>query len=68
VDDTPDEALAGITMPTLVVCGVDDHDNGSAPELAKMLPDARYAEVPGNHMSSVTKPEFGTAIADFLKT
>jgi pimeloyl-ACP methyl ester carboxylesterase len=67
VDDTPGEALAAITMPTLVVCGADDHDNGSAVELAQTLPDARYAEVPGNHMSSVTKPEFGDAIAGFLQ-
>ncbi len=67
VDDTPAEALAAITMPTLVVCGADDHDNGSAAELAQTLPDARYAEVPGNHMSSVTKPEFGDAIVAFLQ-
>ncbi len=54
------------TMRTLVVCGSEDQDNGSAPELASILHDAEYAEVPGNHMSSVTKPEFGEAIARFL--
>ena len=59
-------ALAGITMPVLVVCGVDDDDNGSAPDLAAALPDGRYVEIPGNHMSSVTRPELGTAIRDFL--
>lgn len=67
VDDTKVEALAGIGMPTLVVCGGDDRDNGSAVELAETLPHARYAEVPGNHMSSVTKPEFGEAMAAFLQ-
>ena len=66
VDDTPVEALAAITMPTLVVCGGDDRDNGSAPALAKVLPNACYVEVPGNHMSSVTKPEFAKAISGFL--
>jgi len=66
VDDTPAEALDAITMPTLVVCGDNDRDNGSAPDLAKALPDARYVEVPGTHMSSVTKPELGAAIAAFL--
>jgi len=30
------------------------------------LPDATLYEVPGTHMSSVTKPELGQAIADFL--
>jgi pimeloyl-ACP methyl ester carboxylesterase len=66
VDDTPPDALAGITMPTLVVCGADDRDNGSAPALAQALPDARYAEVPGTHMSSVTQKELGAAMLAFL--
>jgi pimeloyl-ACP methyl ester carboxylesterase len=66
VDDTPPEALAAITMPSLVVCGADDDDNGSAPALAAALPDGTYAEVPGTHMSSVTQPQFGEVITDFL--
>ena len=66
VADVSPEALRRVTMPTLVVCGADDGDNGSAPALAAALPDGHYAEVPGNHMSSVTKPEFGEAIARFL--
>jgi pimeloyl-ACP methyl ester carboxylesterase len=53
-------------MPTLVVCGAEDDDNGSAEELANVLPHAVFEEVPGTHMSSVTKPEFGEAIAGFL--
>lgn len=64
--DTPPEALAAITMPTLVVCGEDDQDNGSAPELAALLADARLATIPGTHMSSVTEPALGEAIASFL--
>ncbi|MBW8754752.1 MAG: alpha/beta fold hydrolase [Sphingomonadales bacterium] len=66
VDDTSVEALAGVTMPTLVVCGAEDRDNGSAPALAEALPDARYVEVPGTHMSSVTRRELGEAIVRFL--
>ena len=58
--------LKAFTMPTLVVCGSEDDDNGSAEELADALPNAMFKEVPGTHMSSVTKPEFGAAIADFL--
>jgi pimeloyl-ACP methyl ester carboxylesterase len=58
--------LKAFTMPTLVVCGSEDDDNGSAAELAEALPRAVFREVPGTHMSSVTKPEFGAAIADFL--
>lgn len=58
--------LANVTMPTLVVCGDEDQDNGSAAELAALLPNATYVEVPGTHMGSVTKPELGRAIADWL--
>jgi pimeloyl-ACP methyl ester carboxylesterase len=58
--------LEAFTMPTLVVCGDRDDDNGSAEELANILPHATFREVPGTHMSSVTKPEFGEVIADFL--
>lgn len=58
--------LDAFVMPTLVVCGSEDDDNGSAEELANVLPNAIYREVPGTHMSSVTKPEFGEAIAAFL--
>jgi pimeloyl-ACP methyl ester carboxylesterase len=60
------EWLKAFTMPTLVVCGSEDDDNGSAEELAAALPNAVFEEVPGTHMSSVTKPELGEAIARFL--
>ncbi len=63
---TPIETLRTLTTPTLVVCGKDDTDNGSAPDLAATLPHARYVEVPGNHMSAVTMPELGVAMRDFL--
>lgn len=66
VDDTSPDALSGVAMPTLVVCGAQDDDNGSAPALAQALPDARYVEVPGTHMSSVAQRELGTAIVEFL--
>jgi pimeloyl-ACP methyl ester carboxylesterase len=64
--DTGEEMLRGMTMPTLVVSGADDHDNGSAEALAALLPDGRYVAVSGNHMSAVTRPDLGRAIADFL--
>ena len=64
--DTPREELERIAIPTLVLSGSEDRDNGSSEELAELLPDARYVEVPGNHMSAVTKPDLGRAIANFL--
>lgn len=64
---TPPEEVARFSWPTLVVNGVDDDDNGSAAALAGLLPNARLVEIPGNHMSCVTKAELGRAIADFLQ-
>jgi len=64
--DTPVATVRAIAQPTTVICGVDDQDNGPASELADALPDGRLVEVPGNHMSAVTKPELGRAIADAL--
>ena len=58
--------LSEIKMPTALICGIEDEDNGSAEDLAALLPDARYIAVPGGHLNSVTKPEFGEAIAGFL--
>jgi pimeloyl-ACP methyl ester carboxylesterase len=67
-EDTFMDWLGKFTMPTLVVCGSEDQDNGSAEELAAALPNATFREVPGTHMSSVTKPEIGEAIASFLSS
>jgi pimeloyl-ACP methyl ester carboxylesterase len=67
VDDTSPEDLSAVTMPTLVVCGDKDRDNGSPQALAGALPDARFEEVPGTHMNSVTEPALGEAIARFLE-
>jgi pimeloyl-ACP methyl ester carboxylesterase len=64
--DTPREALTRIKTPTLVLIGAEDDDNGSGEALAAALPKGRYVTVPGNHMSAVTKPQLGTAMAEFL--
>lgn len=64
--DTPAEVIAGFRQPTAIICGADDDSNGSAHELADILPDTRYIEVPGNHMNAVTRKELGQAMADFL--
>ena len=65
-----EDAFAGwiraFTMPTLVISGDEDDDNGSAEELANVMPNATFREVPGTHMTSITKPEFGEEIARFL--
>jgi pimeloyl-ACP methyl ester carboxylesterase len=67
MDTDPDE-LDRVDMPTLVVCGENDQDNGSAERLAHALPDAHYVTVPGTHMSSVTEAALSEAMAAFLAT
>lgn len=64
--DTPREDIAAIAQPTEVICGADDRDNGVAQDLADVLPNGRYVEIPGNHMNAVTRKELGQAIVEFL--
>lgn len=58
--------LADVTAPTLVICGERDQDNGSACDLAALLADETYVEVPGGHLDSATKAELGNGIVSFL--
>ena len=64
--DTSEAELDRIAMPTLIVSGAEDDDNGSSEALAARLHDGRFSAVPGNHMSAVTKPDLGLAMARFL--
>ena len=64
--DTPREEIAAIAQPVLVLAGEEDDDNGNHDALADLIPDAKLVETPGGHMSAVTKPELGQAIAEFL--
>ena len=66
VDDIAFADLEKITVPTAVICGDKDGDNGSPQDLVQALPDGRYLEIPGTHMSSVTEADLGIAIRDFL--
>jgi pimeloyl-ACP methyl ester carboxylesterase len=64
--DTDKADLAAMETPIGVLCGVDDDDNGSAEALADLLPNGQLITIPGNHMSAVTRREFGAAILAFL--
>ena len=66
VADLSPEDLAAVTMPTLVVCGDKDRDNGSPQKLVDALPNGRLHEIPGTHMGSVTEPALGEAVLRFL--
>lgn len=64
--DTREDELRALDLPVAVICGTEDSDNGSAKDLADSLPSGKMISIPGNHMSAVTKPEFGQAMATFL--
>ena len=66
VDDIALSELSRITMPTMVLIGDEDRDNGSPERLADALPDAFVETSPGSHMSSVLKPDLHAAIVRFL--
>ena len=66
VDDIALSELTRITMPTMVLIGDEDRDNGSPERLAEALPDAFVETIPGSHMSSVLQPELNAAIVRFL--
>jgi pimeloyl-ACP methyl ester carboxylesterase len=61
---TPPEALARITVPTLVVIGERD-PRASAAELAAAIPSAQFASVPGAH-DALGSPEMLATILAFL--
>lgn len=63
---TTREEIEAIAIPTLVLSGVDDHDNGSSAELAALLPQGELVEIAGNHMTSVLQPSLGQSILEFL--
>ncbi|MDO8209079.1 alpha/beta fold hydrolase [Conexibacter sp. CPCC 206217] len=65
--DTPPEALARITTPTLVAMGADD-DPADAEALATALPHSRCEIVPGDHVTAASAPQLGAAITAFLTT
>ena len=64
---TPATVLQQVKQPVLVLRGSEDVDNGSAPELAKLLPHATLGTVPGDHNHASATKEFGESVITFLK-
>jgi pimeloyl-ACP methyl ester carboxylesterase len=65
--DTPRREIASWALPIQILVGADDDDNGSGAELAKLLQNGTLSIISGNHMSAVTKPEFGAEMLEFLQ-
>ena len=66
VSDIEPDDLSRLTMPTMILCGADDRDNGSPTALADALPAAVHVEIPGTHMSSVTEKAMGEELVRFF--
>lgn len=64
---TSKEALGKIKQPVLVISGDNDTDNGSAGELAKLLPNSSSATIPGDHNHASATPQFSKEIINFLR-
>ena len=63
---TTAQDLAALDVPTLVICGQDDADNGSAEKLAMAMPNAKAVRVPGDHLTAVAEPALARAMVEFL--
>lgn len=63
---TPADLLATFDVPTLVLTGDKDLDNGSGPALAQKIPSARYQQLTGTHLTAVIDPAFPEAIISDL--
>jgi pimeloyl-ACP methyl ester carboxylesterase len=64
--NTAPEELEAITVPTLVLTGAEDRHNQTAKALADAVPHGRHVEVPGDHFTAETSPEFYQALTGFL--
>jgi pimeloyl-ACP methyl ester carboxylesterase len=64
---TSREELKSLKQKVLVIAGTEDSDNGSAEELAQLIPGAKFAACPGDHNNASKTEEFSKAIIDFLK-
>jgi pimeloyl-ACP methyl ester carboxylesterase len=63
---TSKEELSVIKQPVLIICGDHDLDNGSADDLAKLIPHSTRATVPGDHGSASHTREFSEKVISFL--
>lgn len=64
--NTPLEDVARSGTPALVYMGDADDERHDGRGLAKILPNARYTEIPGDHMHAYRDPGLAKAVGRFL--
>jgi pimeloyl-ACP methyl ester carboxylesterase len=57
--------IGDITIPTLVLSGDIDSDNGDGAALASMFPNGDFVSVPGDHLSVLGTPDYAVKAAAF---
>jgi pimeloyl-ACP methyl ester carboxylesterase len=64
----PDTAtgLEAVSVPVIVICGLDDDEVGSPEALVAQLSDAEVVRVPGDHFTANARPELHAALLEFL--
>lgn len=63
---TSKQVLSKVKLKVMVICGKDDSDNGSAKDLARLIPKAVFKVVPGDHGGAVRTKEFADEVKYFL--
>jgi pimeloyl-ACP methyl ester carboxylesterase len=64
---TSKEELARVKIPVMIICGTEDHDNGSETVLNKYIPGSQLKYVPGDHNSASRSVQFSATVLAFLK-
>ncbi len=64
----PAERVKEVTMPTLILTGIDDDMVGPVDGLAAALPNATVSRPPGDHLTAPLQPAFTDALVEFLKS
>lgn len=64
---TSPQELAKVKIPVMIICGVDDHDNGSETTLNRLIHGSKLNYVPGDHNSASRTIQFSTTVLAFLK-
>lgn len=59
--------LARVRRPVLVIAGDADREDGSAPALARLIPGAALATVPGDHGAALRSTAFADSVLAFLR-
>lgn len=59
--------LNSIKIPVLTISGTEDSENGSSAELTSLIPNAKHADVPGDHGHAVGTKEFSDSVLRFFK-